>query len=281
MNKLAGRTRWVVVAVAFLLVLPAQAELRPQWELGAGLAAIDFPMYRGATERRSYVLPVPYLQYHGDVVQINRDRMRGLFFRHGDVEIDIGVNGSVPVKSSDTVARIGMPDIDPILEIGPSFNVHLYHDEKRHTNFDLRMPLRAALATNFSRVEQQGWLFQPTLNLDLRHVPDNGWKLGLQASLIYADQPYHQYVYGVAPQYATATRAAYSANGGYSGMQAITALSKRFPSYWVGGFVKWDNLSGAVIADSPLVTRGQAFSVGFSISWILTTSDKRVEVSDD
>ena len=259
-----------------LTLLPASAERKPEWELGAGVAGIDFPLYRGAEERRNYLLPIPYVQYHGDFIKIDRDRMRGLLFRHGEVEIDIGLNGSVPVKSSDTLARSGMPDIDPILEIGPSLNVHLYYDEKRHTNFDLRMPLRAALTTNFSRIEQQGWLFQPTLNLDLRHVPDNGWKLGLQASLIYADQSYHQYFYGVAPQYATVTRSAYSAKGGYSGMQAITALSKRFPGYWVAGFVKWDNLNGAVIEDSPLVTRRQAFSVGFSISWILTTSDNRL-----
>jgi len=37
-----------------------------------------------------------------------------------------------------------------------------------------------------------------------------------------------------AERYATAWRPAYQASGGYAGAQAITALSKRFPRYWVG-----------------------------------------------
>jgi len=264
-----------------LVIFPAWADLKPQWELGVGVAGIDFPVYRGADERKSYLLPVPYVQYHGDVVQVDRERMRGLLFRRDLVEMDISINGSVPVKSNDTAERYGMPDIDPILEIGPSVNVHLYFDEKRRTNLDLRLPLRAAISTDFSSVSFRGWLFQPSLNLDFRNMKQSGWNLGFVAGLLYADQRYHQYFYDVAPQYATATRPAYTAGGGYSGSQYIAALSKRFPRYWVGGFMKWDDLEGAAFMGSPLVTRGRAFSAGFAVSWILSTSDKMVEVSDD
>lgn len=264
-----------------LLTLPAQAELRPQWELGVGLAGLDFPHYRGAYERRSYLLPVPYFLYHGDILRITRDRMRGLLFRSGAVEMDISVNGSVPVNSNDSVARRGMPDLDPTLEIGPSLNVHLYFDERRKTNLDLRLPVRRVIATNFSRFETQGWLFQPQLNLDFRNLQQSGWNLGLVAGLYFADQQYHQYFYDVAPQYATADRPAYSAGAGYSGAQFLTSLSKRYEKVWVAGFVKWDDLNGAAFVDSPLVKSRQSFAVGFVVSWILFSSDKRVEVSDD
>jgi outer membrane protein len=264
-----------------LLVLPARAELRPLWEVGAGVTVLDFPLYRGAEERRSYLLPVPYLQYHGDVLQISRDRMRGLLFRRDRVELDFSVNGSVPVNSSDSLARRGMPDLDPTLEIGPSLNVHLYFDDRRQTNLDLRLPVRAVVATNFSRFEQQGWLFHPSLNLDLRNVQQSGWNFGLVAGLLYADQRYHQYYYDVAPQYATATRPAYSASAGYSGSQYMATLSKRYGSFWIGGFTRWDDLTGAAFADSPLVTRRQSFAAGFMVAWILFSSDKMVEVSDD
>jgi MipA family protein len=264
-----------------LLVLPVRAELRPLWEVGAGFAAIDFPLYRGAEERRAYLLPVPYVQYHGETLQITRDRMRGLLFRRDWVELDFSVNGSVPVNSSDSVARRGMPDLDPTLEIGPSLNVHLYYDERRQTNLDLRLPLRAVIATNFSRFEQQGWLFHPSLNLDFRNVRQSGWNFGLVAGLLYADQRYHQYFYDVAPQYAAATRPAYSAGAGYSGSQFMATLSKRYGSFWIGGFTRWDDLTGAAFVDSPLVTRRQSFAAGFMVSWILFSSDKMVEVSDD
>lgn len=277
----SGVFKSAVLLFLALAAVPARADLRPQWELGAGLAAIDFPTYRGANERRSYLLPVPYFQYHGDVLQISRDRMRGLFFRKGPVELDFSVSGAVPVNSSDSAARRGMPDIDPTLEIGPSLNVHLYFDERRSTNLDLRLPLRKVIATNFSRLEQQGWLFHPQLALDFRNVRQSGWNFGLVGGLIYADQRYHQYIYDVAPQYATASRPTYSAGAGYSGAQVMTTFSKRYDSFWIGGFMKWDDLNGAAFVDSPLVKSRQSFAVGFAVSWILFSSDKKVEVSDD
>jgi len=266
---------------AAVLGLPAQAELKPEWELGLGLAAIDFPLYRGAAERRSYLLPAPYVQYRGEFLQVDRERVRGLLFRHDRVELDISVNGSVPVSSQDSEARRDMPDLDPTLELGPELNLHLYYDERRHTNLDLRLPVRAVMAVNRHRIERQGWLFQPQLNLDLKRVRQSGWDLGLVAGLLYGDQGYHGYFYDVAPQYATAQRPAYSAPGGFAGKQFIAALSRRQGDTWMGAFVKWDDLSGAVFADSPLVQSRQAFSAGFMVAWVFAKSDRLVDVSDD
>jgi len=79
-------------------------------------------------------------------------------------------------------------------------------------------------------------------------------------------------LYGVDPAYATTVRPVYTARGGYAGSQFISALSKRFPHYWLGGFVKWDTLHGAVFEDSPLVKRKQNFTAGFAVSWIFAES---------
>ena len=62
-------------------VPPALADQLPLWELGVGVAAIDFPDYRGADERTSYVLPFPYVVYRGDIFRIDRDGVRGRFFK--------------------------------------------------------------------------------------------------------------------------------------------------------------------------------------------------------
>jgi len=42
----------------------------------------------------------------------------------------------------------------------------------------------------------------------------------------------------------TLARPAYEARAGYAGVQVLSAMWKRFPSYWVGGFVRYDNVSG-------------------------------------
>jgi outer membrane scaffolding protein for murein synthesis (MipA/OmpV family) len=270
-----------IVALALLLLAgQARAELKPEWELGAGPAFVDFPLYRGAAERRSYLLPVPYVQYRGKFLQVDRDRVRGLLFRRERVELDLSVNGAVPVNSKDSEVRRDMPDLDPTVELGPSLIYHLYYDERRHTNLDLRLPVRAVFAVNTREISRQGWLAQPTLNLDLRRaIP--GWNLGLQGSLLYGDRDYHSYFYDVAPQYATAVRPAYRAPGGYAGRQLLAALSRRYGQMWMGGFLKWDDLNGAVFADSPLVQRRQSFAAGFMVAWVFATSDRLVEVSDD
>lgn len=256
----------------------AGTEQEPLWEIGAGFAAIDFPVYRGSNERKFYLLPVPFLNYNGDILQINRQSARALILRRDRVEMDISVNGSVPASSKDTRARSGMPNLDSTVEIGPQLKLHLYYDENKETNFDVRIPLRPAIASDFSHVQDIGWVFQPQLNLDLKR---GGWNLGLVAGPVYADRRYNQYFYNVAPQYATPTRPLYTARGGYSGYQLIGALSKRFPGYWTGGFMKWDNLGGAVFADSPLVTSKHYFTIGWTITWVLDRSEQMVEVKND
>lgn len=283
-RKLGHRLLRLAALTSLIFCLPlahAQSELRPEWEVGAGFAAIDFPVYRGASDRRSYLLPIPYFVYNGEVLQINRERVRGLIFRSDSVELDVSVNGSVPANSKDSSARSGMPDLDATLEVGPSLNVHFYYSEDKKTNFDMRLPLRSVTASDFNRFQNAGWLFQPQLNLDIRDVAHSGWNLGLVGSMIFSDQRYNQYFYDVQPQYVTATRPAYSANGGYAGTQFIAALSKRHDGYWTGGFIKWDNLNGAVFEDSPLVQTRQYFTVGFAVTWVFDKSDKMVAVSYD
>ena len=117
------RARVVPAALLALCACAAHADPRPLWELGAGAAVISFPDYRGSNEQRQYLLPLPYLVYRGEVLQVDRDKVRGLLFKRDRVELDVSVNGSVPIRSSHNAARSGMPDLDPTLELGPSSNV--------------------------------------------------------------------------------------------------------------------------------------------------------------
>jgi outer membrane scaffolding protein for murein synthesis (MipA/OmpV family) len=97
---------------------------------------------------------------------------------------------------------------------------------------------------------------------------------------LFADRRYHQYFYTVDPQYATATRPQYHASAGYAGTQVVTALSKRFPKFWVGGYLRYDTLSGAVFEDSPLVQRRSYWAAGLGFAWMIHRSSQRVEVPD-
>lgn len=265
--------------IFLLLACPAfAAETQPLWEAGLGAAALDFPKYRGSNERTARLLPFPYLVYRGKVLRFDERRMRGLVFESDRVELDLGFNGTLPVKSSDTAVRRGMPDLDATLEIGPSLNVKLAGGHGAPSSLELRLSARAVIASDFSHATRQGTVFQPTLAYDLRDPFGLiGWKFGLLGGPLAGDRAYHRYFYGVDSGYATAQRPAYDARGGYAGTQLTAALSKRYPKFWVGGFTRWDRVDGAVFADSPLVQSRNGLSVGVALAWMLGESSQRVE----
>ncbi len=89
---------------------------------------------------------------------------------------------------------------------------------------------------------------------------------------MYASEDYHDYYYEVQPAYATAARPAYDARAGYSGSRLTLTASRRYPRFWVGAFARYDSLSGAVFADSPLVKKQDSFMAGVGIAWILAES---------
>ena len=266
------------VFLAGLLAMPAgHAEMRPLWEIGAGLAVLDLPNYRGSDDRQTSVLPMPYLVYRGEVLRADRDGLRGLLFDSERLEINISLNGSLSVSSDDDPVRQGMSDLDPTAELGPSVNYRLWQSADRTMHLDARAPVRTAI-TVASNPEQIGWLFSPNLLLEIRDPASHaGWNLGVQAGPYFNDREYNTYFYAVGPAEATAERPAYAASGGYSGSQVMLTLNKRFPRWWVGGFLRIDTLAGSVIEDSPLVRRTDAVSAGLALSWVFKESSKRVE----
>lgn len=256
-----------------------RAESLPLWEAGAGLSVLTLPDYRGADEGRSYVLPVPYLVYRGEFLKADRRGVRGELFESDRVELDLSAGASPPVDSTRNQARRGMSDLRPSVELGPSMEIALWRNARDTTRLDLRLPARAGVTLE-SSPRFVGWNFSPRLNLDIDSVGGSGWNLGVLAGPIYADRRAHAYFYSVQPEFALADRPAYEARGGYGGMQTLVAVSRRFPRAWVGGFARWDSLSGAVFADSPLVRRQHYFAAGLAVSWIFGESAQRVEAKE-
>lgn len=268
------------LALASAAALPAHAEQLPLWEAGAGVAAIKLPDYRGSDHSRTYALPVPYFIYRGEFLKADRNGVRSTLFDNDKVEINVSLNGTLPVNSKDNAARSGMADLRPAVEIGPTASINLWNSANNKTKLDFRAPLRAAVTVE-SSPKQIGWLFAPNLNLDIKDPAGmQGWNLGMLAGPYFQSRKYNSYFYTVSTSDATAARPVYSAPGGYAGAQFTMALSKRFQRYWVGGFLRYDSLSGAVFEDNPLVKKSNAVSAGIAISWIFGQSSMRVEADD-
>ena len=257
---------------------PAAGISEPLWELGLGVAAVRFPDYRGSDQSSTYALPLPFVAYRGKFLRADRDGARAILFAGRRIVVDLSLSASVPTRSKGSDARQGMPDLPGTFEIGPNLNVELWQSTDRQFKVDLRLPLREAITLQ-SSPHAIGMTFSPNLNLDVRNFAGH-WNLGMLAGPLFADRRYHEHFYGVAPEFATASRAAYSAPGGYAGWRAVTAFSRRLGSAWLGGFVRYDDLQGARFEPSPLVRRAHSFTAGFGVSWIFAVSSQRV-VTDD
>ena len=256
----------------------AWAKPEPLYEFGLGLGAIVFDDYRGSDTAHGYPLPVPYLVYNGKFLKANRNGIRGTLLNQDRFEFNLSFDATTPVRNDRE--RNGMSDLKPTVELGPSLDLHLMRSADARIKLDLRMPLRAAMTVEASP-KVIGWTFTPRLALDIEApLAFEGWNLGVLAGPLFADRRYDTYFYSVAPQYATRTRPVYQAGSGYAGTQFISALSKRFPKFWVGAYVRYDTLAGASFLASPLVQRKNYMSGGIGFSWIISTSSQLVEVPD-
>lgn len=257
----------------------SENERLPLWEFGLGVGALALDDYRGADAAHIYPIPIPYLVYRGEFLRADHDGLRGVFFNRDLIEINVSVNATTPVQSSNTRAREGMPDLKPTVEIGPSMDWHIWRSDERRVRLDLRMPLRAAVTVEGSP-HPIGWFFAPRLTVDFLDIgAHSGWDLGLLAGPLVASRRYNQYFYTVAPEYSRLDRPAYQAPGGFAGTETLMAVSKRFPGYWVGAFVRYDTLSGAVFADSPLVRSNSYWAAGIGIAWMIGKSSTMVDAA--
>lgn len=257
------------------------AEPLPLWEIGAGVGVLALPDYRGSDETSTYALPTPYFVYRGKYLKADRSGLRAKLFDNDRIEANLSLNATVPVNSRNNHARRGMPDLKPTVEVGGNVSLALWNSTDSRMKLDFRAPLRTAVTVE-SSPKQIGWLFAPNFNLDIADPAGfAGWKLGMQAGPLFNSHKYNDYFYSVDPDQTLADRPAYQARGGYSGSQFTMALSKRYRRYWVGGFLRYDSLAGAVFDSSPLVRDRHAFSAGLAVTWIFGKSSQLVDRTDD
>jgi len=281
MTKAWPRLAGTILCAALLQGLPqhAAAGKVPQWELGAGVAGLMLPDYRGSDEVRSYLLPVPYIIYRLEWIKVDRTGIQSILLNWEQAEVNLSLSATPPVRSKNNRAREGMSDLKPMVEFGPSLDIHLWRGEGRRFKLDVRTPVRAAFTVE-THPRDAGVNLSPTLNFDVDGIGGRPWQLGMLAGPIFATRRQHQYYYGVPESDARPDRPAFDAHGGYAGLQFLVALSRRFEKAWFGAYARYDSLRGAVFEDSPLVRRNYYASAGFAIAWVPLRSSRLIERDD-
>jgi outer membrane scaffolding protein for murein synthesis (MipA/OmpV family) len=271
----------ILLFVSIVFPRAAISAEKPLWEVGVGFAALLLPDYRGSDEYKVYPLPYPYVIYRGDILRVDEHQISGRIFKTDRILLDVSVYGYVPVKSSNNTARQGMPDLDSTFEIGPSLRFNFLESKGDKYRLYLTTPVRAVFSTDFRSVSREGWVFSPRLNFEMDDIiGQTGLDFGISVGPMFADRGYHEYFYTVDPAYATASRPAYSAGGGYSGSTFTVGLSKSYKQFIFNTFASTDFLQGAVFENSPLVKRSTSFMTGVSICWVFFKAAKTVAVDN-
>ena len=292
MHRLRLRLKWFVILVTLIMAAMgvaygddaatatqpnADADAPPLWELGVMVAAARLPDYIGSDEYENYLYPLPYVIYRGEFLRADRDGIRGIFYRGKRFETNLSFWGNPPVPD-DNEARQGMPELDAVGEGGPALRYYFYRRGWKDHLF-LQAAWRTAFSFDFDGgvdADYQGWNGDLNLNYQNKSsFEDQDLSFYFKAGLHFADSLYNEYFYGVPSQYATPTRNAFKADGGYSGFSVSTSVYKSFtPVFSLGFYARWNNVNSAVFEDSPLVREDNNYAVGCLAVWKLAQSSK-------
>lgn len=240
----------------------------PKLELGASLSTLDIPNYRGSQNSTTYFFPLPYIKYRGEQLKVD-EGIQNVFLDSKNLVLSLSGSGTLPVNNGDNPERAGMDELDATLELGPSLDYRFA--QQQFGEWWLEFPLRLAFTLN-GDLEHIGQVFQPRLAWRKPGHYLYDWKLRVAIGPIYSSSEFHDYYYTVNPSEALITRPAYNAGSGYSGFNSSFTFSKRYGQLWLGGFVRYDSLSDAVIEDSPLVSEDDAWLAGIALGWVFSDS---------
>lgn len=247
-----------------------EAQELPLFELGAGPGMLHQHYYPGTKDTRSFAFPAIIPVYRGDTLKSDEEGIRAEVVKDDRIELDLNVELNLAFDSDDVRLRRGMPDVENLLQIGPSLQLTL----ARHGSQEwrLRLPVRAALELG-DGLEEAGFSAAPDItwlwDMNWRGAP---WRLGLSLGPVLGTRDFHRNYYGVPADYATAERPAYEPGAGLTHTRFLATFTSRNAKRLTSWFLRLDHLGGATIGDSPLVETDTGITVGFIYSWMLYRS---------
>ncbi len=259
--------------------IPAEAEINKtdlkegetQWAMGVGLGVFDYNLYPGAKQTNRLIFPAPYFTYRSPKFEVDRG-IKSFIYNSETIIIDLSADFAFPVDSDDTLARKGMPDLDFVLQLGPSLEFMLNDKNKNYFDARFEIPVRVAFAVDLGSIETIGYLVEPRFTLKHQRLSNTGLSHKATFGLKFATQEFHAYYYDVAAEFATATRAEYKSDAGFGGSFVNYRISYKTNDFVYWAFVRYQSLRGAEFEDSPLVLQNDYYFLGVGFAWIFAQS---------
>jgi outer membrane protein len=261
--------------MAVLLLAPvAHAETADQPLFEAGVFAVGgwFPDYPASSQNHVHALPLPYIIYRGQYLQMNETSARGIFYAAPAVSFDVSASGAFR-SSHDDDARRGMPGLDYMGQVGPRMNLLLARDAM-YAKIDLEIPVRAVFSTDLSSIAFRGVLLAPEIAYTHTNFMDTGGRLKIGIGPEFATARLMQYFYSVQQQFVIPGRPQFNATGGYLGTRLSASyrvpLNERMS---VIALVAPELYKGATNSGSPLFKKEYGISAGLALSFSFYRSE--------
>lgn len=247
---------------------------QPKFEFGVGLLGANIPNYPGASNSRMRWIPIPWLIYRGDTLRSDDEGMRIRFNSSKYYEVGLSAGFNFPVKSSDNPSRVGMPDLDGIIGLGPRIMFRLLKD-KNGEQLNISIGGRATASTNFSnRWHHVGVVFEPAADYWKNFGKESNTTLILRGSVSYGDKGYEEYFYQVDSLYQTPQRPTYNAKPGLSQISLALAASQVLnPDLQIFGGLFYSNFSLSANIDSPLLETKETTAIGLGFIYMTFKSN--------
>lgn len=228
----------------------------------------------GAEQNHNILAPTPYLIYRGDRLRLDRSGLRTFLVDEERFDFNISANFSLPVDSDDNRARSGMPDLDLLLEVGPTLRYTPWSSSDGDRMLRLDLPVRGAFSADGLDLDYQGLTSSPTINY---FSTSESWNWTASYSAIFSDRDYHSYFYDVDSPYVTLQRDFHRSEAGYTASRFSLSATRHYPNWFLGGYLRYYSQHGAANRDSPLMKQNGNISAGFIVAWLFKKSERMVE----
>ena len=262
-----------------------QRDSRPVWEIGVGggySGAMDYP---ASSSRNNRTLFLPYAIYRGERFRVGSGRVRAVAVEKPRFSVDLSLGAAFNADSEGNSAREGMPDLDFLFELGPRLDYRIFdrpvHSGSR-SSLSWETYLRAVMSTDFSGLDSRGVRVGSRLRYNYSNIGGSKVDFFTRFGPVWATEDLQDYFYGVDETFATDSRAAFNAGGGYLGSELFYGLrfhaGKNFRLILGSTLGYYD---GAENRDSPLFESRRTVSYAMVMVWSIRQSRRSIDLYEE
>ncbi|MBL7663655.1 MAG: MipA/OmpV family protein [Bacteriovoracaceae bacterium] len=228
--------------------------------------SISLNHYRGSDQSLNYTFPMPYIYYKGKRIEADSSLINGKFYTSRFLTVKLTFSANPRVESETNVARQGMPELNWTFGVGPLLVFHIIKTPR--FDFQLEHAIRREFETDFKYTKAIGISQASYITFRKNQIGPRDWSMEVAFGYLQGDKNLHNYFYTVDPAFANGGRPAYQAKGGFSGKTVIATYRNSWGNVLIFPFVRYDDLSGAVFEDSPLVKKKSYFMGGAGLFYL-------------